>query len=429
MAKLWRRLAGIVAACALFIGLAQTTQVHAADVDINATAAVAVEAQTGKVLYSKNAQQVLPLASMTKLLGIYLVHQAIADGKLQWTDTIKPSASITKLSNNTDLSNVPFRADGTYTVRQLYQAALIDSANAAMMLLGNKVAGSQTKFVDAMRAQLQTWGINDATIINATGLDNSAIDAADRYPGSKPNAENTMSANDVAKIAQHLLHDYPQVLETTKLKTLDFVDNNDKIPMTNYNAMLPGTKAAVAGLNVDGLKTGTTDRAGDCFTGTVEKNGMRIITVVMHANGQGDNKRFVETGKLMNWVFANWKQMTVTTKGQPVRGHASLKVKHGTKARVGLKATKTLKLYVPAATTAKDLRYTYTAHLKQTLEAPVQKNAKAGSLTVGTANDTLGYLNDKPSKSVTLVTAKQVKRNNTFKLILHGIGEWFSSLF
>jgi D-alanyl-D-alanine carboxypeptidase (penicillin-binding protein 5/6) len=431
MSKLWRSVVVFITAVSLWAGLAPAvaTQAATSSVDVDASAALAIEAKTGKVLYAKNADKALPLASMTKMLGIYLVREAIKSGKLKWTDTVTPTASIAKLSQNSDLSNVPLQTDGKYTIKQLYEASLVYSANAAMMLLGNAVSGSQTKFVDAMRAQLKTWGIKDATIINATGLDNNQIDAADRYPNSTTTDQNQMSAKDVAVIAQHLLNDYPDVLDTTKAKEMTFTEGSDTTKMSNYDLMLPGLSAAVSGLNVDGLKTGTTDRAGDCFTGTVEKNGMRIITVVMHANGSGDDKRFVQTGKLMNWVFANWKAMQVTTKGKAVKGHERLTVVHGTKASVPLVATKSLTVYVPTSTIANDLEYKYTARLKDKLEAPVQKAATAGTLTVSAKGDTLGYLNGQTSETVSLTTTKGVKRANFFALIFHGVGEWFSNLF
>ncbi|WP_125708692.1 serine hydrolase [Lacticaseibacillus porcinae] len=431
MSKLWRSVVVFAAAIALWAGFspAVTTQAATSSVDIDASAALAIEAKTGKVLYAKNTNQTLPIASMTKMLGIYLVREAIQSGQLKWTDTVTPTASIAKLSQNSDLSNVPLQTDGKYTIKQLYEASLIYSANAAMMLLGNAVSGNQTKFVDAMRTQLKTWGIKDATIINATGLDNNEIDAADRYPNSTDTDQNQMSAKDVAVIAQHLLNDYPDVLDTTKAKEMTFSEGSDTTKMGNYNLMLPGLSAAVAGLNVDGLKTGTTDRAGDCFTGTVEKNGMRIITVVMHANGSGDDKRFVQTGKLMNWVFGNWKAMQVTTKGAAVTGHERLTVVHGTKASVPLAATKTLTVYVPSSTTADDLDFKYIAHLQNKLEAPVQKSATAGTLTVSAKGDDLGYLTGQASESVTLTTTKGVKRANLFALIIHGVSEWFNSLF
>ncbi len=432
MSKLWRGVIVVIAAVSVWVGLAPAATLHASTttpaLDVNASAALAVSAKTGEILYAKNADKTLPIASMTKMLGIYLVREAIKSGKLHWDDTVSPSASIAKLSQNSDLSNVPMKTDGKYTIKELYQASLIYSANAAMILLGNAVSGSQTKFVDAMRAQLKTWGINNATIVNATGLDNDQVDAADRYPKTTTRDQNQMSAKDVALIAQHLLNDYPDVLATTKLTTQTFQANtSDATKMDNYNLMLPGLSAADKGLAVDGLKTGTTDRAGDCFAGTVEKNGMRIITVVMHANGDGDAKRFVQTGKLMNWVFANWKQMTVTTAGQAVRGHARLQVVHGTQQTVPLVATKTLRLYVPKAATAADVHYAYAAKLKGQLEAPVQRNATAGTLTISVPGNQ-GNLAGKPT-TVTLTTAKQVKRSNVFKLIFTGVGEWVRSLF
>ncbi|WP_461214026.1 serine hydrolase [Lacticaseibacillus sp. GG6-2] len=434
MSKLWRGVIAMIAAVSVWAGVmpAATTQASATTTSFNvdASAALAISAKTGKIMYAQNADKVLPIASMTKMLGIYLVRDAIQSGKLQWDDTVTPSASIAKLSQDHDLSNVPMTTDGKYTIKELYQASLIYSANAAMMLLGNAVSGSQAKFVDAMRAQLVAWGIKDATIVNVTGLDNNQVDTADRYPKTTTSDQNQMSAKDVAIVAQHLLNDYPDVLDTTKMPSQTFQANTkDATKMDNYNLMLPGLSAADKGLAVDGLKTGTTDRAGDCFTGTAVKNGTRIITVVMHANGNGDSKRFVQTAKLMNWTFANWRTMTVTTAGKPVSGHERLVVRHGVKPYVPLAATKTLQLEVPKATTTADIHYAYTAKLKNKLEAPVQKDATAGTLTVSVNGENLGYLNGRSNEAIALKTTQQVDRKNVFALIFDGVGEWIGSLF
>jgi D-alanyl-D-alanine carboxypeptidase (penicillin-binding protein 5/6) len=430
MAKLWRGLMMVVVSFSVWMGLSPGTSTQAAtNVDIDASAALAIEAKTGKILYAKNADQALPIASMTKLLGIYLVQQAVAQGRLSWTTTLTPDANLYTLSQNHDLSNVPLRQDGQYTVKALYQASLIYSANAAMMMLGNAVAGSQAKFVDQMRAQLKAWGITDATIINASGLDNNELAAADRYPGTKDSDQNLLSAKDVAIVAQHLLNDYPETLATTRIKEMLFDSgNSDATKMTNYNAMLPGLAAAQQDLTVDGLKTGTTDRAGDCFAGTATHNGMRIITVVMHANGNGDNKRFDQTAKLMRATFANWKALTVTTANQPVAGHERLTVTRGQQGHVSLAADKTLKLYVPKDTTTATLQYTYQRQLGPKVSAPITKGRVAGTLTVAAQGDTLGYLSGQKAETVTLKTTTTVKKANVFVLIFRGIGEYFGDL-
>ncbi|WP_225048410.1 serine hydrolase [Lacticaseibacillus kribbianus] len=437
MKKFWRGLIVVVATLSVWAGVAPVAGVQAATdtsaaVSIDASAALAVEAKTGKIMYAKNADKQLPIASMTKMLSLYLVLDAIKSGKLSWNDKVAPDAAITKISQDTALSNVPLRVDATYTVKELYSASFIYSANAAMMLLGNAVAGSQSKFVDRMTAQLEKWGIKDAHIVNATGLPNSAL-TVDRYPGSAADDENSMTAKDVAIVARHLLDDFPEVLETTTVKTATFrAGTGDATRMDNYDWMLPGLVAAQKDLPVDGLKTGTTDKAGDCFTGTVEKNGMRIITVVLHANGTAKTRRFDQTAKLMRYTLSNWKQMKVTTAGQPISGHASVKVDKGKLATVPLAAAKTVTIWVPTGTTTKDLAYNYKTKklvTKNTIEAPVNNGTTVATTNIAAKADTLGYLNGDTGVAVSVHTAKAAEKANFFVLLFRGIGEFFHNLF
>ncbi|WP_461224838.1 serine hydrolase [Lacticaseibacillus suihuaensis] len=436
MKKFWRGLIVMVATLSVWAGVAPVAGVQAATaastVSIDASAALAVEAKTGKILFAKNADKQLPIASMTKMLSLYLVLDAIKSGKLSWSDKVAPDQAIYKISQDTALSNVPLRVDGTYSVKELYQASFVYSANAAMMLLGNAVAGSQSKFVDLMSAQLEKWGIKDAHIVNATGLPNSSL-TVDRYPGSSADDENTMTAKDVAVVARHLLADFPEVLDTTTIKTATFrAGTSDATKMDNYDWMLPGLVAAQKDLPVDGLKTGTTDKAGDCFTGTVEKNGMRIITVVLHANGTAKTRRFDQTAKLMRATLSSWKLMKVTTAGQPLAGHAAVKVDKGKTATVPLAATKTVSIWVPTGTTTKDLAYNYKVKKlvkANTIEAPVNNGTTVATANIAAKGDDLGYLSGQTGVKVTVQTAKAAEKANFFVLLFRGIGEFFSNLF
>nr|WP_278751567.1 serine hydrolase [Liquorilactobacillus nagelii] len=175
-------LIGLVTATTAFAALATTgaatTQAQAATVsdtpasglNLDVKAAIAVDANTGQIIYSKNASQPLAIASMSKLISIYLVLQAIKQGKLSWNEKIPVDEASYKVSQNTSLSNVPLLKGHKYTVKQLYQASLIYSANGAVMTLANAVAGSQKAFVDQMRAQLKKWGINDGEIYTDRGV-------------------------------------------------------------------------------------------------------------------------------------------------------------------------------------------------------------------------------------------------------------------
>ncbi|QNQ81948.1 serine hydrolase [Lactobacillus sp. PV012] len=323
----------------LFIGIATVANpsveaatidnYHQNNVNLDVKAAIAIDGKNGQVLYAKNANQALPVASMSKLITIYLTLQAIKDKKITWNQKVTPTKQIVKVSKNPDYSGVELNLGHTYTIRQLYQSTLIQSANGSAMLLGEAIAGSQVKFVNQMRSLLKKWGIKDAKIYTPDGLPNYT-QGADAYPGASKNAENTLSASDMAIVVDKLLTDFPEVTETTKLSHLDFNDHGKVTKMTSWNWMLKGLSQYDAAFPLDGLKTGTTDAAGACFAGTMVKNGRRIITIVMGASHKDgtDPSRFVQTKKLLQYVFSNY-QLYILKKNQTISGAKTVAVPEG----------------------------------------------------------------------------------------------------
>lgn len=182
--------------------------------DAAAKHAIAVEATTGKILYEKDATTSTGIGSITKLLTAYMVYQAVDKGELKWNTKVNISDYPFELTVSSGVSNIPLDAR-KYTVKQLLDATLISSANSASIALAEEIGGTESKFVDKMKAQLKKWGITDAKIVNASGLNNSYL-GDNIYPGSKSDEENTMSAKDVAIIAQHVIKEYPEILDITK---------------------------------------------------------------------------------------------------------------------------------------------------------------------------------------------------------------------
>ncbi|MCP8856980.1 serine hydrolase [Latilactobacillus fuchuensis] len=397
---------------------------------IDASAAIAVDAKSGQVLFEQNADQALPIASMTKMITAYIVLTQIKQGKLKWEQTIKPDTTIYKLSQDKDLTNVPLQAEGQYTVRELYQAMMIASANDAAMMLANAIAGSQKDFVDLMRQQVSQWGITDAKLYSVSGLNNAYLTDA-MYSGSAKDAENEMSAVDMAIVAQKLLADFPDVLDTTKQATFTFgPQTSDETKLTTFNLMLPGQKNAPTDYVVDGLKTGTTDKAGDCFTGTATKDGQRIITVVMHANGSDTGRRFIETGKLMTDVFDNWAPQTLAKSATSIAGYQNATVKYGRQATVPLVTNQTITLWLPKGATSKNVDWQYQAVKggnKRQVQAPIKKGTTVGQVSPQLAGTTTRFLKTQPTYS--LKTQKADPKANVFVLIGMGVKEFFTDLF
>lgn len=291
-----------------------TPSVKADDFKAKAEHAIAVEANTGKILYEKDATTPDAIASITKILTVYMVYKAIDDGKLSWDTEVSVSDYPYQLTVNPEASNVPMEAR-KYTVTQLVNATMVASANSAAIALAEKVGGSEPKFVDMMNKQLKEWGITDAKLVNASGLNNEVL-GDNIYPKSKKTDENTMSAKDVAIIAQHIIKDYPNIVKVSQQGSADF----DGITMITHNAMLNGMPYYRA--SVDGLKTGTTKKAGASFVATANENGMRLITVVLNAENADKNPlaRFEATGELLDYIATHYEKKTLLKKGQQVAG-------------------------------------------------------------------------------------------------------------
>lgn len=372
--------------------------------DVAAEHAIAVEATTGKVLYEKDATTPDGIASMTKILTVYLVYKAIDEGKLSWDTKVSISDYAYDLTANSDASNVPMEAR-EYTVEQLVNAAMVASANSAAIALAEQIGGTESKFVDMMKAQLEEWGITDATIVNASGLNNSYL-GDNIYPGSSSTDENMMSARDVAIIAQHLITEYPDILKITSQTTADF----DGTTMNTYNYMLEGMPYERSG--VDGLKTGTTELAGASFVATSTENGMRIISVVMNADGWEDDEyaRFEATNDLLDYVKSNYEMVTLVKAGKSYQSSKAT-VNDGKAKSVAAVASEDLKVVRRINT---DVSADFSTNADG-YDAPITKGQKVGTITY---NDTqivgTGYLDSEPS--VTAVAKTDVDRSIFFKV-------------
>ena len=361
----------------LFLG---TTPVLAEDFSVAAKHAIAVEVSTGKVLYEQDAQTPASIASISKLLSVYLVYEALEKGEIQLDTMVDISDYPYSLTANTELSNVNLDAR-SYSVSDLLNASLITSSNSAIIALAEKIAGSEAAFVDKMKAKVAEWGITDATIVNTSGLDNSDL-GENIYPGSKPDDSNQFSALDVAIIARRLILDYPQVLNITSLNAYDF----GGYTYYSTNQMLSEGTHARGG--VDGLKTGTSNSAGSSFVATTTQANMRIITVVLNATDglTNSDNRFVETNNLMNYVYNNYSAITLVKKGEAFE-NSSVKLFNGTKASSPAVATADL-LAIQKNTSEQPVTATFTSNQSE-FDAPITSGTVVGQLKI-VDNDLIG---------------------------------------
>lgn len=399
------------------------------DLGLNVSAAILIDADSGKILYEQNADTPLGIASMTKMMTEYVLLDAIKEGSVTWDQQYRVNEYTYRLSQNRALSNVPLRADGTYTVRELYEAMVIYSANAATVAIAESVAGTETEFVKLMNKKAEEIGLEDYKFVNSTGLNNA--DLMGMQPvGTGPEDENVMPARSVAKLAYHLLKDYPEVLETASIPKKVFREGtDDAINMENWNFMLPGLVFEYEG--VDGLKTGTTNLAGHCFTGTAVRNGNRLISVVMNAvnsEGVGSYKaRFDATKQLFDYGFGQFSKQEIVPEDFTVKGKESIKVIKGKEDTVSIKVKEPITMMVKSM--EKDSYKPKLILEKESLEAEVEKGTVVGKVVIEKTDGTdYGFIDGK-ELAVDVVTAEDVKRSGAISLFFQGVGNFFGDIW
>ncbi|MDH6365540.1 D-alanyl-D-alanine carboxypeptidase (penicillin-binding protein 5/6) [Enterococcus sp. PF1-24] len=401
---------------------------------IEANAAFAIEADSGKILYNQDGDSPLGIASVTKILSMYLVLEEVSKGKITMDDQVGISEYAAYLSSIKDFSNVPLSQGQTYSVRELYHASMIESANAAVVALAEHIVGSETAFIDMMLAKLQSWGITDATLVTSSGLSASDVGLENSYPGSVEGQENMMSAKDVALVTYHLINEHPEILEASKIINEVFSHGTEtETEMTNWNWLLPGHLNTKDG--VDGLKTGTTDFAGACFVGTIERDGVRLITVVLGATNDETNiaARFTETDRLMEYCYANWQLREILVANKEIPNLTTLAVPYGKELTVPIALKSNVTTWLRNDMNPENINiiptFDNTLVTDGEIAAPVQQDMPVGLATIQVVEEDLGYIVNAPVLTTEIVATKEVKKVNFFVRLWRNIKKFFSNLF
>jgi len=418
-----------------FLSLFSTNVLAETDtLDIDAEGAILVEASTGKILFEKNADEVLGIASMTKMMTEYLLLEAISEGKVSLTDEYHVSEYVYKISQNRALSNVPLRADGTYTVEELYQAMAIYSANGATIALAEVIAETETNFVKLMNEKAKELGLDDYKFVNSTGLNNR--DLAGFHPeGTGPEEENEMSARSTAELAYHLLKKFPEILDTASIPKMKFREGtDDEINMDNWNWMLPGL--VYEHPDVDGIKTGSTDYAGFGFTGTAERDGVRFITVVLKTDSY--KARFDETRKMLDYALGNYSFEEIYPEGYQLKDQSTIPVVKGKEKEVEVHTDAPISVLVKRGEKAEEL-YEASYRLDEEmltkdgeLTAPLKKGTKVGAMELTYKGElNYGFLTSEGEKTISsdLITVDEVEKTNWFVLMMRSIGGFFGDIW
>ena len=336
----------------------------------NAKSAIMIEASSGKVLFDKNSHEKLPPASMTKMMSMLLVVEAVEDGIISWEQKITVSENASGMGG----SQILLETGEQMSVDDLFKGVAIMSGNDAVVALAEAVAGTEDEFVKMMNKRAKELGLKDSVFKNPHGLDD---------------ANHYSSAYDMSLIAKELVkHD--RVLKYTSTYE-DYLRKGTEreLWLTNTNKLTrfyPG---------VDGLKTGYTKEAGYCLTSTAKRDGMRIITVVM---GEPDTKtRNSETSTMLDY------KNSVIAKKEVEKGKSKY-VKIVPKEDIVLLTKKTDKIG----------KITYNLNLKK-VKAPVKKGKVLGDIEV--------KRNGKIINKVNVTVKNDVKEANFIELYLRYLSD------
>ena len=402
----------------------------AAAPEVNAEAYLTLDFETGQILQGTDIDTPRGIASMTKMIVEYIVFEEIEAGNLNWDTEITISEYAYDISQNYSLSNVPLRNGGKYSLEELYEAMAIYSANGATVAIAEQIEGTEPDFVNRMRETVESFGVSDAMLYNSTGLNNSDLQGV-IYPGSAETDEKIMSARSIAKIANRIVADYPEILETASIPKKTFrPDTIDAVDMSNWNWMLEGLIREREG--VDGLKTGTTEFAGSTFTGTAVENDRRLITVVMDS-GDDNVTRFIETDKLMDYGFDNFKSENVTDQWKDIYEYEPLTVVNGREQSVNFETSEALEMLL-ALEHSVDENVSYTIEWnkdivgEEGIEAPFDAGMEVGRLVVNYDANESGYLEGEGQNSVPLVTSQAVDKANIFIRFWNWLGVQIDSI-
>jgi D-alanyl-D-alanine carboxypeptidase (penicillin-binding protein 5/6) len=386
------------------------------DLKLNVKSAILMEASTGQVLYEFNADTELPPASMTKMMTEYLTMENIDNGKLKWDETVTASQNAADVIGSGQL----IASGEKLTVKQLFSAMSIYSANDASVALAERIGGTEENFAKMMNDKAKQFGMSDkANFISATGL--SRADLGKNVPTSIQ-GETLMSARDSAILAYNILKDHKEVLDYTKIPSQKLRET-DKSPMINWNWMLDANKNNVnlkkyAYQGLDGLKTGSTDDAGYCFTGTAERNGMRLISVVMGTTKEA--QRFEETTKLLDYGFTNFEVKPFLNAKAEIDALKEVDIKKGVQLKVPVVTKNGLTFVAKKGAKNEDFKITAQPIEASKLVAPIKRGDKLGTAKVVYGGQT---------QSVDMVAGADVDKAGMFRLMFRAIKDFFGNIF
>ena len=292
---------------------------------------IVVNFSNGEILFQENPDRVVDPASLSKLMTIFLVYDAIKSGKFTLQDKVVATKNDQAISNLTNLSNSPIVAGVEYPVSDLVKMALLPSSNAAVLMLANLINPNTDDYVDLINQKAQELGMTNTKFVGASGAvtqDFEGLYTVQRYPS---NETNQSTSRDLAKMVVAMLKAHPEITEITKNKELTVMSGTPySKTIKNTNHSLEGDLVAFPG--IVGLKTGTSERDGFNYIGIYKKDGVELVEVVLgvgqFANHHGEYNRHKIGNALLQYVFKNFEHKTVFNPGTQTIDGQKVTVEH-----------------------------------------------------------------------------------------------------
>ena len=321
---------------------------QAVNMELPVKSAILMDVATGTILYEQDAHTPLAPASVTKVMTMLLIMEAIDSGAISWQDTVTTSESAAAKGG----SQVYLKVGESMSVSDMVKAIAVSSANDCACAMAEHIAGSETAFVEKMNQRAKELGMNDTKFVNCTGLDDDAAAT-----------DHKTSAHDIALMSRQLLKNHPDIKKYTTI-WMDTL-RNGTFGLSNTNKMVRFYPGAT------GLKTGFTSKAGYCLSASAQRDGMELVAVVMGAKTSAE--RFSASKSLLDYGFSTYALVT------PEVEEMSVPVKLGTEDRVMAVPAEDPTLLIEKA--QKNM-VTTEISLEEGVNAPVSRGQKLGMLTV-----------------------------------------------
>lgn len=355
--------------------------------DLKAKGAILIDCNTGKTILEKDCHEKLPIASVTKIMSMLLIMEAIDDGIISYDTKVKVSEHSWSMGG----SQVWLEPGEVFTVDELLKAVAIHSANDATVALAEAVAGSEDAFVAMMNQRAKELGMENTNFLDCSGL---------------TDVGHYSCAYDIALMSRELLLEHPEITEYTTIWHAKFRENvpgKNPVSLDNTNKLVRYYEGTI------GLKTGVTGAAGFCLTAAAVRNGQQLISVVL---GEPDsNTRFAESRKLLDYGFANFETLLVNSMGEEVM---PVQVRRGLKSKLVAVYKEDVKLLMRKGDKSKVERI---AAIDENLTAPIKAGQKIGEVIYLVSGDEVGKAD--------IVASNDVQKATFLRIFFNLVQQWF----